>query len=283
MDVGCPIARTTYALAKLADGKTDEAIAALREGLTHAPGQPAMVRMVIETLVEIDNLDEADELLKAQRPLLGEFGTPGLAERLGELVALAKLERSGEREVDLSNPAFAWLEELDASSKSWLASAVFIRQENLRLAEAYMLYLAKVAERELFVRLFEPFKKSLPQASELYTNKLEDLSRYIVEGRKPGLGGMTKGLTFANRSFRSDEPQLVTELRNFLKDLPQAAMSQLRSKVFLDRLWALGLERNAIAHTGEPDPSKLDDLSSFVLDGDSPGELLEALIPISRT
>jgi len=277
-DVGCAIARTSLASALQASGEQESAIQILVEGLERTPGRPALVRMAIEAQLQLGRCDEANELLTEHRDMLKEYGVPGLGERLGEIVALARLERRGTR-IDLPANGFSWTTKLDEKSRSWIASAVAIRSSGLPIGEAQALYLSKVAEREMFIRLFEPFIAKVVGGASLTTDLLQELSRYLDGGRPPALGGMIRGLILANMPFRSNEPRLVTELRNFLKQLPAEFSTKFRNGSFLERLRDLGSARNAVAHVGDPDPQQVDVLLSLILDGDQPGELLRALIP----
>lgn len=279
MDIGSAIARTTRALSLTATGQPGLAMSNLEEGLVRNPGSPTILRMLIEYLVDAGRAQDASIILETQRPLISNHGTPGLAEALGELIALRLLAETRESAEVKSEASLPWLQFLENDSKSWISSAISMQSDPEMFGEAYGLYISKVAEKELLERLFAPFKLSIQSEKISDNDMLQDLSRFIHGGYPPSIGGMVRSLIAANNNFRSSDHDLVINLRNFLRSSPRDTTKYLRNDLFLKRLKSLASTRNALAHITQPNLSKVMNDTSIVLDGDKPGDLLIALYP----
>ena len=275
-DVGCPIARTSYANAMLMLNQVDEACRSLQEGLDRRPGSPAMTRMLVETLVDSDHFDSATVVLSKQRQLLTQNDASGLGEKLGELIALKKLS-AFEKEVDLTELGMGWALQLSHTSQSWLKANLEIKSKSLDLPEASMFYLAKVIEKEFGDRIFYPFRDTLSNSREYMTKEYDDLSRFLDGDYAPSLGGMRRVLRGVANPNNPGEPKLITEMRQFIDSLETIKKDELLKRATLDKLNSLSHVRNSLAHVGEPDTIKLLKYANFVLDGNKPGSLLESI------
>lgn len=277
-DIGSAFARTTLASIYVDDGDIKLASQTIVEGLKRSPGHPRMVRFGVELLLEQNNIEEADELLSKNRDLLPEFGEVGLAEKLGELIALRKLEKATILEKRIEDICLDWAHPLDTDVQSWLVSAISIQRMEAELSDAFVLYLSKAAEKLLVSHIFKPFRASLSGQDDINCDRLEDLSRFIKGGRAPGLGGMSMALHLANRPFRSSDIGIIKSLRQFIRRQPKEVRTLFQDEGFLEKLKNLAYTRNAVAHTGVLDLPKLHQITSIILEHESPGILLRVFM-----
>ena len=66
-------------------------------------------------------------------------------------------------------------------------------------------------------------------------------------------------------------------MEKFLRSLPNVNTDILYKRATLDRLNSLAHLRNAVAHTGLVNHEKCDKASTFIVEGEQPGPLLEML------
>ena len=275
-DVDCPIARTSYANANIVAGNPEEACRSLQEGLERRPGSPAMLRLLVETLLDLNRHVEATEALKSHRDLLSQNSALNLGDKLGELIALRRLS-SYEKHVDFANLDMDWAFALSLPSQSWLKANLEIDAKSLNLPEASMFYLAKVVEKEYGDRIFYPFRDSLPNADECTSEEYSDISRFLTGDYAPSLGGMRRVLRAVSKMQSPDEPLLISKLRTFLSEISSINTKNLLDRAALDKLNSLGHVRNSLAHVGEPDVKRLNKYAEFVLVKNRPGPLLTAI------
>lgn len=275
-DVGCSIARTTYASASNQLGTSDDAIRSLLEGLSHTPGSPALLRMAIELMVEENKIEEASETLKENRQQVIEYGMTGLPERLGELIALAKLKQY-DNNINLEDGDMGWAVSLSEVSQSWLKAGLGIYLKNLDLPEAYLFYLAKVVEKEYGDRIFYPFRDSLEDPSILSSDEFSDFSRFLSGNYAPSIGAMQRVLKAAAKDSSPADSELIVDLRKFLSSQISFDPESILNKKLLGHLNSLAHVRNSLAHIGEPDSERLNRISNLILDDKKPGVLLVAL------
>ena len=276
LDVGCPIARTTYATALLEKNKADDACRALKEGLVRRPGSPALTRMVVEALVDIDCCEEAQEVLANQRPLLEQNHAPSLGPRLGELIALTKLSNY-ESEIEFSDFEMHWANNLSQLSRSWLKSNLEIKNKKLNLPEASTFYLVKIIEKEFGEKIFVRFRETLRGQKIPPTEDYSDFSRFLLGDYAPSLGAVNRILRRVAKPQNDDEPVLITKFREYLFEISDLNKEIIFAPNNLKKLNSLAHLRNSLAHVGEPDVEKMEICASYVLTNNEPGPLLLGL------
>lgn len=276
LDVGCPIARTSYANAAVISGNQEEAIRSLQEGLERQPGSAAILRLLVETLLDSEKTAEAANALKSHRALLPQNNASNLGDKLGELIALRQLSNY-ERDVDFTELDMEWAFALSTTSQSWLKANMAIETKALNLPEASMFYLAKLVEKEFGDQIFHPFKESLTNPKNYVSDEYGDFSRFLTGDYVPSLGGMRRVLSATSKIKSLDEPALISKLRVFLSETNQINIESLLDRKVLDKLNSLGHIRNSLAHVGEPDVQKMKKYAEFVLVENKPGPLLKAI------
>ncbi len=275
-DVSCTIARTSYASTAIAMENKEEACRSLQEGLKRRPGSPAMLRLLIETLLDLERYVEAAKALETHRALLSQNNASNLGDKLGELIALRQLSNF-KKDVDFNKLDMTWAFSLSETSQSWLKANLAIDGKTLNLPEASMFYLAKIVEKEFGDRIFYPFKESLVNPDKFVSEQYSDFSRFLTGDYAPSLGGMRRVLRAAAKSYNSEESQLITKLREFLSEMKNINSNELLDRTVLDKLNSLGHVRNSLAHVGEPDVQKMTKYAEFVLEKNKPGPLLQAI------
>ena len=275
-DVGSAICRTTYANIMLLLNDSKEAIRSLKEGLKRRPGNPAMLRILVETLVNIKEFETAAKILGENRVSASSHGVPGLVERLGELIAIEKLALF-EIEIDLNNLNIPWSNDLSDLSKTWLKALFEIDKRKINLVEAKMLYASKIAEKELAERIFVPFRDSLERPEKYGAQDYSDFSRFLAGDFAPSIGGMHRILLAAKNDAGKNDPPLLIKFRQFISGHSAIRIQPFNTGSFLRKLNSLAHARNAVAHVGEPNSEKWSKYQEFVLTDTSPGPLLQAL------
>lgn len=275
LDIGCALARTAFAKSAKLIGDTDDAIFVLQEGLKRKPGSPEILKMLIDFLLDEQREGDALEHLESQRDLLSQNNAVGLAERLGEVIALSKLkkfERENNVDADL-----VWSEQLSYTSQKWLSSSSQLWRKSEKLDEASLFYLSKIVEKEYGDRIFTPFKQSLDTSHEFITDEFKDFSRFLMGEYAPSLGAMHRVLKAASKEPSKSESKLITEFRKFIAGQENIETKRLLRRSVLDKLNTLAHVRNSLAHIGEPDLARIEKSASFILNKKKPGELLIAV------
>lgn len=196
---------------------------------------------------------------------------------MGEIIAIAKFENS-----DLNAPLKAsddwpWLPNLDDTYQKWLIAAHISLQKADELRSAAVLYIGKITEKALVDMVMKPFLSEIPNADDLISDQYKDVSRFLVGGRAPSIGGIVRLIKMAERPFRSSEESVVTAFRNFLKRKEGSSTLKLRDPKLIGGLVNLARLRNEAAHTVDPDPGEIRGVVDLVVKDYEPGIVLTNL------
>lgn len=255
-------------------GSKDEAIRIAERSLCLCPGSPEILSWLVEKYLEVDRLDEADTLLTNQQEFAVQEKEKSLFVWLSNRIARAKLKKQSDKAV----PVFSWSEQLDPLCQDWLQILQVKNNTGSWAKVALVTHLGKIAERELFLRVFEPFKNHfLGSGKSAVDNNLYDLEEFIGGSRPPSLGGMARAFNRAQRRPQSRDTELLVSFRFFLQNIRWAGASKLRTREFADAVFSLARIRNTAAHISEPTESESDEALKLVVDDKAPGVILSAL------
>ena len=252
----------------------EEAIKNLNEGLRHNLGSVPIIKLLIEIFIENNELERASILLNNNREVISENGYLGVAEKLGEVIALQKLKYY-ETEIDLDKLDLAWSKKLSDLSKEWLRAYMQIERKKLDLNEAKLFYLSKIIEKELGDKVFFPFKTYLKKPNDFISDKFQDFSNFLTGDYAPSLGGMHRIFRAFLKKQNEDDPELILKFRSFF----------LKKKIgldkhFLQQLNSLSHLRNSLAHVGNPDTNKLNKMICSLINNNKPGVILSLILKI---
>lgn len=278
-DPACAHARLALVSALEGRATEDERQALLADGLRRAPGHPALVAALVESLVSAGNTEFANAEFVKYRPLLEERGATVVAHRLAELLAVDRLSRIVDKSAgaSLASPPWPWLEQLQSPLRDWMRGAHLASVRGEELAAAYGLYLGKVAEYLLVSKIMAPFRDSMPDAHTLFSDRHRDAARFMSGGVPPSIGGIARLLDDASRSYRSSDDELTIRFRDAVSRGKFGDSRTLRSREFVDQLLALGKARNSTAHLGDHDMAALKAATRCVISDGHPGLLLSSL------
>ncbi|MCK1328625.1 hypothetical protein IVB57_09500 [Bradyrhizobium sp. CW9] len=278
-DVGCVVARAALINALLDTGNQDDAINVVSDGLRRLPSEPRMVRLAVETMLNTGRVQEADIVLKQHRPGLAEFDADDLGFRLGEAISEAKLSQvpATPVQVKAAEAEWPWIKSLHDPIRNWLIGAYRSKTHFDEMGIALVMYVGKVTEKLIEERILIPFRNSLPDPSALADTKYRDFSGFVAGGRAPSIGGFVLFLRAASKPYRSSDPPLLVEFRNFLRALPWPEAKHLLQQPFIQSLDHLANIRNSSAHTGEPSRDEIRTAISIVVDEAMPGPIFAYL------
>ena len=274
-------ARARLALVAALAGRTteQERQTLIRDGLRRSPGHPALVAGLIESLVGDGDSESASVELEKFRPLLTERCASVVTFRLGELIAVDRLSKLTTKSdtPSMTIPSWPWLEKLQSPLRDWMHGAHLSLVRGEELAAAYGLYISKVAEYLLVLRIMEPFRNSMPDAHTLFSDRHRDAARFMGGGAPPSIGGIARLLDAASRSYRSSDDELTIRFREAVSRGEFGDARRLRSPELVDQLLELGKARNSTAHLGDQDMASIKAATKCVVSDGQPGLLLSAL------
>src|SRR5262249_25125592 len=150
------------------------------------------------------------------------------------------------------------------------------RVQWLKLGLAF--YLWKVAEMELVHRLILPFEQACSGEYLEHDDRLRDLSNYLTTGGPPpSLGGIVQALRRGAERATQVNSKLLEKWRTYLRSRPWNGSQALVSHQYLQQLHRLAQARNRAAHIGDLSEEDFQDLYSFMVKDDRPGEFFHAL------
>jgi len=274
IDISCAIARTTYANIFITNNDIDEAIKNLKQGLSHNLGSVPIIKLLIETLIDKNSLEDAADFLHKNRDIISENGYIGVGERLGEMIALNKL-KIYENEIDLKETDLMWSDKLSDLSKTWLKAYLQIETNKMDLNEAKLFYLSKIIEKELGDKIFFPFKSYLKKPYDYINDRFQDFSKFLTGDYAPSLGGMHRIFRAYQKKHDENDPELIIKFRSFF-----GQRKLIFNKDFLQQLNSLSHLRNSLAHVGDPDTDRLKKTINLILGENKPGIILSLILKI---
>jgi len=165
---------------------------------------------------------------------------------------------------------------LQPDSRGWLEDAENGSRALPWLRLGIAIYFCKMAELELVARLIDPFVAAHAHAVGP-GNDLRDLRDYLAGGRPPSIGGTFHALRAAAQPGRHYDSDLLRTWRQFVRSRAWKGATHLRSTSFLDTLGKLADVRKRVAHLGDLSEAELTMFRQFILNGNDPGLLFEAL------
>ena len=278
-DPACARARLALVAALVGRTTEQERQTLIRDGLRRSPGHPALVAGLIESLVGEGDSESASSELEKLRPLLTERCASVVAFRLGELIAVDRLSKLTTKSdaPSMTIPSWHWLEKLQSPLRDWMHGAHLSLVRGEELAAAYGLYISKVAEYLLVLRIMEPFRNSMPDAHTLFSDRHRDAARFMGGGAPPSIGGIARLLDAASRTYRSSDDELTIRFREAVSRGEFGDARTLRSPELVDQLLELGKARNSTAHLGDQDMASIKAATKCVVSDGQPGLLLSAL------
>lgn len=241
-----------------------------------SPGQPDALHRCVVRQVESRRFDVADELLARHRAPLRQRHRSDLESYLSNKVARARLQDIGGP--SSAPPELHWIQQLQKPSRDWLQSVRLLEVQSERLTEAIMLYLAKITELELAVRITEPFRSTISE--RIMEEGERDVPGFVIAwrcGHPPALSAVSRALRRAAEPNRGRESELMVMWRQYLKRLPPPLSTALRSRKFLDELDFLAGQRNSAAHVSKVAADAVRRAARAIINNSKPGVLLEAV------
>ena len=278
-DPACARARLALVAALVGRTTEQERQILLRDGLRRSPGHPALVAGLIESHITDGDTESASLELENYRLLLIERDSSVVAFRLGELIAVERLSKLTTKSdtATMTIPTWPWLERLESPLRDWMHGAHLSLVRGEELAAAYGLYISKVAEYLLVLRIMEPFRNSMSDAHTLFSERHRDAARFMGGGAPPSIGGIARLLDAASRSYRSSDDELTVRFRDAVSRGDFGDARTLRSPELVDQLLELGKARNSTAHLGDQDMSSIKAAMKCVVSDGKPGLLLSTL------
>ena len=278
-DPTCVRARLALVAALVGRTTEQERQTLIKDGLRRSQGHPALVAGLIESLVGEGDSESASLELEKYRPLLSERCASVVAFRLGELIAVDRLSKLTTKSdtPSMTIPSWPWLERLQSPLRDWMHGAHLSLVRGEELAAAYGLYISKVAEYLLVLRIMQPFRNSMPDAHTLFSDRHRDAARFMGGGAPPSIGGIARLLDAASRSYRSSDDELTIRFREAVSRGEFGDARTLRSSELVDQLLELGKARNSTAHLGDQDMASIKAATKCVVSDGQPGLLLSAL------
>jgi hypothetical protein len=276
-DSCCPMAWAVLARAVQLQGRTAEALEAALRGLDCCPGDIDLVQWAVERYLDGGQFKQAAALLDVHREAIASHGQEELTFWLGESIARRQMKaRKGPQPAAREALTWPWLNQLQPDSRSWLEDAQNGSQAVPWLRLGIAIYLCKVAEFELVVRLIDPFVAAHRRAGGSGSD-LRDLRDYLAGGRPPGIGGTFHALREAARSGGHHDSPLLRTWRQFVRSREWPGAAHLRSTSFLTTLEKLADIRKRVAHLGDLSEAELVAFRNFLLAGEQPGVFFQAL------
>jgi tetratricopeptide (TPR) repeat protein len=276
-DPCCAMAWATLARALDLQGRADDALQAALQGLEYCPGDIDLVQWAVERYLDAGQFQDADALLNAHRAAIVSHGQEQFILWLGEGVARRQLKaQEGPRPAARVALTWPWLSQLQPDSRGWLEDAENGSRALPWLRLGIAIYFCKMAELELVARLIDPFVAAHAHAVGP-GNDLRDLRDYLAGGRPPSIGGTFHALRAAAQPGRHYDSDLLRTWRQFVRSRAWKGATHLRSTSFLDTLGKLADVRKRVAHLGDLSEAELTMFRQFILNGNDPGLLFEAL------
>ncbi len=281
-DPACSDARIALVHSLTGRSEATERLELLADGLRRSPGDSKLVTLFIESLISEDRIDEAFSFLDKQRNLLKERGDSVAAYRLGELLALDKLSRINiDSQSDPTAMSWPWIEHFKPPMQNWLRAAKLTLNQPALFADAYAMYLGKVAERLLRELVMGPFRDGMPDARMINSSSHRDASNFLAGDSRISVGAVAKLFEAASKRRQTSDDELICRFREAVASGRFGNATMMRTPAFVNQLIKLGHARNGSTHQGEQDIEKILEDTRSVVYGDKPGSLLTALGVVS--
>lgn len=213
-------------------------------------------------------------MLEANRESLVSRGNSELAYFLGEQIALAKLGNHKLVEPEVKG---RWISRLEQDSQAWLTDALSYREKVSGLKLGIAMYYCKIVECELTNKLIVPFIESEPVFDKhQFDSELKGLRDCFNSGYMT-LGSIAHSRRVACSSPGASDTALKLAWRSYLNNLPDPQKSAVRDSHFLKILGMLSRVRIRIAHLGNLNDEKFDNVQNTVFADGEAGSVLQRL------
>ncbi|SDX45634.1 hypothetical protein SAMN05421783_12729 [Thiocapsa roseopersicina] len=241
--------------------------------LQRHPGNPQLIEWVVNRHLEAEDIDRAAETLQQFRPVLEGSGRRDTAAFLGEQVALRRAGANG----SIKLREWPWIDQFTEPTRGWLTAAGTQAADVGWLRLSVTLLLAKVFEREFYLRIAQPFANACKFDNQGIEPEIREFVYALERGRTPSLGMIQHALWAAQLRPDQGDSSLMISWRRHLAEISWSGAVKLRDKAWLRWLSKLTQARNRAAHAGDITQSEFEMiLTGFVID-DAPGPALTVL------
>lgn len=256
-------------------GQVDIFLESLDIALYYNPGNPKILELAVNALVDLNHLERADELLNAYAEHLSSFAAESLYYQLSDSVARAKLSTSMQKpKLDVD-----WANHLHKNSQQWLQEAFEISELIKGNLNAVGMYYAKIAERELLSKVIEPFTNNLrgQSFSEDKYSPILSIAKMLEKGWPTNLGAIIRAIRVVDRPETTNKSKLMVLWLDYLSSKHPKLV-----KLFLQRdrgkaISKFGRIRNGLCHVESLTADEFQTIEPLIRSGRQPGTLLKAI------